>query len=121
MNEQDILAKEPDSATHYDSKDRIYKKEAGASEEYDYFWMINKWLPVRALHRNLTRSLADIKLIAELRAENDALRPGLLSAAHEIGFLSDHLRGRMAQGAIEEMAKKADQWVALASQGEIND
>ena len=55
--------------------------------------------------------------IQKLNDENEALRSGLLSAAHEIGFLSGHLRGRMAQGAIEEMANKADQWVALASQG----
>ena len=59
--------------------------------------------------------------LQKLKDENEALRSGLLSAAHEIGFLSDHLRGRMAQGAIEEMAKKADEWVALASQGVKND
>ena len=121
MNNQDILDNAPEGATHYDSDDRVYKKEVGSYDEYDYFWMIDKWVPVKCSHRNLTRLLADIKLIVELRAEHEALRPGLLSAAHEIGFLSDHLRGRMAQGAIEEMAKKADEWVALAGQGEIND
>tara|TARA_R110002124_G_scaffold8547_4_gene45318 strand:+ start:24 stop:314 length:291 start_codon:yes stop_codon:yes gene_type:complete len=52
--------------------------------------------------------------LKQLHEENQALRKAIGEAAHEMGFLSDHLRGRMAKGAIFNLAKKADELVKLS-------
>lgn len=50
----------------------------------------------------------------ELLAQVDTLRAYLLEASQHIGFLSNHLRGRMAKGAIIGMAKNSEKWQAIA-------
>jgi hypothetical protein len=66
------------------------------------------------------RAIAEIEgLTAErdaLQARVELLRDALSEAQQTIGFLSHHLRGRMAEAAIIDMAEKADSWAVILNQ-----
>lgn len=49
-----------------------------------------------------------------LSAQVGQLRDALTDAAETIGFLSHHLRGRMGEAALMDMAEKADDWSEIA-------
>lgn len=52
----------------------------------------------------------------ELQAQVEVLRQALSDAQQNIGFLSHHLRGRMGEAALMDMAEKADSWADILNQ-----
>ena len=62
MNNQEILDNAPEGATHYADTEYCYRKE---TETDFYLWANGKWYLSHGVYTH-TRSLADIKRIAEL-------------------------------------------------------
>jgi hypothetical protein len=66
----------------------------------------------------LTRNLVGIATAERdsLVAQVVTLRKAVAEAKQVVGFLSHHLRGRMAEAAIIDMAEKADSWAVILNQ-----
>jgi hypothetical protein len=106
VNNQEILNKSTEAQ-------RFAKYEYKAPDiTKDGHTMFNKDV-VKDLNR---KSFLESELI-EFKNRIAELKANLKDAYENIGFLSTHLRGRMGEQALLEMAEKADKWKYLVEKG----